>query len=74
VHPLLQETNRLRLLRRFVAGYACLGVGAFCLSDLFARNVLGWGDAEPLNPRHLALHVLLVITGAGNLLTSKSPK
>jgi len=60
------ETNRLRILRRYVAGYACLIVGIVGLLELGFGDAMGW--------RRVLLSVMLVITGAGNLMTSKTPR
>ena len=63
--PAFKETNRLRILRRYVAGYGCLIAGIIGLVELGTGEDIGW--------RKVLLHVLLVIAGVCNLLTSKAP-
>ena len=69
--PDLQETKRLRVIRRYVAGYACLIAGFLGLIDLIAGSVIGLGKTEPV-PGMLVV-LCLLICGGCNLLTTRNP-
>ena len=71
--PAFNETNRLRILRRYVGGHALLIFGLYGLIEMFAEHVLGWGTPGPIKWSLLAIHILSVIAGACNLLTTKAP-
>ncbi len=73
MRPIFRETNRLRLCRRYVGGYALLFFGLYGLMEMFAEHVLGWGTPGPVKWSSLVLHVLFVISGVCNLLTTKAP-
>lgn len=74
MQPLFKETNRLRIVRRFIAGYACLVFGLFGLMDMLARNVLGLGKTAQFNLLDLILFVCLMVAGGCNVLDTRIRK
>ena len=73
MQPIFKETNRLRAIRRFVAGYACLIAGMFGLIELIAGNVIGLGKTEPVPWILVVPFICLLISGGCNLLATKPP-